>query len=260
MNRVVVGAASGMGAAVAQLWSATTASDDRLILVDRTREAVSEMACELGADFGVCDITEGAAVSAMAAQVGMFDAAIVTAGLSPTMGSGREIIEVNLTGMARVAEALLPCVRAHGALVCFASTAGHMLDLSRLNSVLDDPLNKDLYDRLNEAGAGVDDPTMAYLTSKYGVLRYVRQRAACWGARGGRIVSISPGIIETPMGAREFEAQPAMSGMVDQTPIRRVGRAAEVAAVACFLASSAASFVSGCDVLVDGGFTAATAR
>jgi 3-oxoacyl-[acyl-carrier protein] reductase len=57
------------------------------------------------------------------------------------------------------------------------------------------------------------------------------------------------------MGTQEFEAQPAMSDMVRQTPIRRFGRADEAAAVACFLASSAASFVSGCDVLVDGGFT-----
>jgi NAD(P)-dependent dehydrogenase (short-subunit alcohol dehydrogenase family) len=56
------------------------------------------------------------------------------------------------------------------------------------------------------------------------------------------------------MGAREFDAQPAMKEMVEQTPIRRVGLAAEVAAMACFLASPAASFVSGCDVLVDGGF------
>jgi NAD(P)-dependent dehydrogenase (short-subunit alcohol dehydrogenase family) len=254
MNRVVIGAASGMGMAVARQWAAAAAPDDQLLLVDRAEGAGSELARSLGAEFGVCDIASATAVSALAARVGAFDAAVITAGLSPTMGTGREIVDVNLAGTARVAKALLPKVRSKGAIVCFASTAGHMLDLSRLNPVLDEPLNDELYERLQKADAGVDDPSMAYITSKYGVLRYVRRRAADWGARGARIVSVSPGIIETPMGAREFEAQPAMKEMVEQTPIRRVGLAAEVAAVACFLASPAASFVSGCDVLVDGGF------
>jgi NAD(P)-dependent dehydrogenase (short-subunit alcohol dehydrogenase family) len=260
VNRVVIGAASGMGMAVAQQWSEAAAPDDGLLLVDRTEGSVSELARKLGAEFSVGDITSATAVSALADRVGAFDAAVITAGLSPTMGSGREIVDVNLAGTARVVEAPLPQVRSEGAIVCFASTAGHMLDLSRLNAVLDEPLNDELYERLQKADAGVDDPAMAYITSKYGVLRYVRKRAADWGARGARIVSVSPGIIETPMGAREFEAQPAMKEMVEQTPIRRVGLAAEVAATACFLASPAASFVSGCDVLVDGGFMGSTVK
>ena len=253
-RRVVIGAASGMGAAVADQWAAISGPDDRLLLVDRSEAAVAALASRLGAEFGVCDVTSSAAVAALAAQVGAFDAAILTAGLSPTMGTGRAIVEVNLAGTARVAEALLPQVRPDGALVLFASTAGHMVELSGLDSVLDEPLSEDLFERLREADPSVDDPAMAYMTSKYGVLRYVRRQAAVWGARGARIVSVSPGIIETPMGAQEFKAQPLMKDIVEQTPIRRVGRAEEVAAVACFLASPSASFVSGCDVLVDGGF------
>ena len=97
---------------------------------------------------------------------------------------------------------------------------------------------------------------MAYIVSKHGVRRYVRRAAAGWGARQARIVSVSPGIIDTPMGNQEAAAQPLMAGMVTQTPLPRVGAADEVAAVACFLASREASFVSGCDILVDGGFIA----
>ena len=260
MNRVVIGAASGMGAAAAEQWSALSGPNDQLLLVDRSAAAVAALASRLGAEFGVCDVTSSAAVADLAAQVGAFDAAIVTAGLSPTMGTGRAIVEVNLAGTARIAEALVPQMRPDGALVLFASTAGHMVELSRLHPILDEPLAEDLFDRLREAEPSVDDPAMAYMTSKYGVLRYVRRQAAIWGARGARIVSVSPGIIETPMGAQEFTAQPLMKDIVDQTPIRRVGRAQEVSAVACFLASHDASFVSGCDVLVDGGFMGGSAR
>jgi NAD(P)-dependent dehydrogenase (short-subunit alcohol dehydrogenase family) len=260
MNRVVIGAASGMGAAVAKRWSTTSGPEDRLLLADRSEGAVSALASSLDTEFCVCDVTSSADVADLCARIGAFDSAVITAGLSPTMGSGREIIEVNLAGTARVAEALLPQVRPDGAVVCFASTAGHMLDLSHLSSIFDEPLADELFDRLSQAGAGVDDPAMAYMTSKYGVLRYVRRRAAAWGERGARIVSVSPGIIETPMGAQEFKAQPAMRDIVDQTPIRRVGRADEVASMACFLASTDASFVSGCDVLVDGGFMGAATK
>jgi NAD(P)-dependent dehydrogenase (short-subunit alcohol dehydrogenase family) len=254
MNRLVIGAASGMGRAVAQQLAAESQNGDRLLLADRSGDAVSKLAAELGGEAMSCDLTSSAAVDALTSRLGTFDAAIITAGLSPTMGTGRDIIEVNLVGTARLVAGLLPYVRTGGVVVCFASTAGHMLDASHLNTFLDEPLSAGLYDRLEQASAGVGDPAMAYMTSKYGVLRLVRRQAASWGARGARIVSVSPGIIATPMGDSEFAAQPAMREIVDQTPIQRVGTAEEVAAAACFLASPAASFISGCDVLVDGGF------
>jgi NAD(P)-dependent dehydrogenase (short-subunit alcohol dehydrogenase family) len=60
-------------------------------------------------------------------------------------------------------------------------------------------------------------------------------------------------MIDTPMNAREFEEQPMMQLMLDHTPLHRLGRPEELAAVAAFLVSDAASFVSGVDLLVDGG-------
>lgn len=255
-NRLVIGAASGMGEAVARRFARATVPGDRLLLADVSAERVESLARELGAEHIRCDITSDTDVAATVGKIGDVDAAVLTAGLSPTMASGRTIVDVNLTGTARVAEALLPRMRNGGALVCFASTAGHYLDSSHLKAILDEPRSPNLCEALVEAGANLEDTGIAYSVSKFGVRRYVGKAATAFGARGARIVSISPGIIETPMGAQEFANQPYMKTLVEMSPLQRQGSADEVAAVACFLVSPEASFVTGVDLLVDGGSVA----
>jgi NAD(P)-dependent dehydrogenase (short-subunit alcohol dehydrogenase family) len=76
-----------------------------------------------------------------------------------------------------------------------------------------------------------------------------------WGARGGRVNSVAPGLIDTPMGRQEFEQQPIMQTMLERTPLHRLGQPFEVSALVGFLISDSASFISGIDVLVDGGMT-----
>jgi NAD(P)-dependent dehydrogenase (short-subunit alcohol dehydrogenase family) len=85
----------------------------------------------------------------------------------------------------------------------------------------------------------------------------VRREAKELGPRGARICSVSPGMIDTPMGRQEYEQQPMMKVLEEMTPLRRTGRADELAAVTSFLLDDGASFVTGIDVLVDGGACAA---
>jgi NAD(P)-dependent dehydrogenase (short-subunit alcohol dehydrogenase family) len=237
---VVIGAASGMGAAVAVMLS------DRGPLLRADREG--------DGDIVACDITRQEDVDALVEATGEFGALVVTAGLSPSMASGRAIYEVNLLGMERVLTAFESVLRPGSVAVCFASTAGHLLtDPSQIPSALDDPASPQFFDDLTAAGVDVDNPQMAYVYSKAGVLRLVRSRALRWGAKGARLLSLSPGIVDTGMGRLEASNEPAMATMVETSALRREGRPEEIAAVAAFLVSDAASFMTGTDVLVDGG-------
>lgn len=77
-------------------------------------------------------------------------------------------------------------------------------------------------------------------------------RAARWAEKGARIVSISPGVLWTPMGRLETELDDA-ANVLDHTPIRRWGTAMDVAQAALFLASDRASYITGTDLRIDGG-------
>jgi NAD(P)-dependent dehydrogenase (short-subunit alcohol dehydrogenase family) len=144
--------------------------------------------------------------------------------------------------------------------VCFASMAGHLVPpAAEIDRVLDEPASSTFFADLAAAGVDVDLPQSAYPYSKRGVLRLVQRRAAQWGRRGARLLSLSPGIIDTGLGRLEAEHEPAMAQMVEASALGRTGSADEIAEVVGFLVSPAASFLTGTDVLVDGGAVAAFA-
>ena len=251
-TNVVVGAASGCGAASAR----ELRPRSRLLLADRDLDGVTRLAAELGDTVEpiACDLTRPDQVDALVAHIGdELGALVIPAGLSGTMARGRTIFEVNLVGMARLLATVEPILGEGSVAVCFSSVAGHGVPpVPDIVAVLDDPLSEHFFERL--VAVGIDpDGGAAYPLSKLGVLRMVRRLAPAWGARGARILSLSPGTTDTPMSRAEIAAHPIMEDMIKDRPLGRIGQPEEIAAVVGFLTSERASFMTGSDVLVDGG-------
>ena len=121
-----------------------------------------------------------------------------------------------------------------------------------LFAVLEDPLSPGFFDELGKF-FDVDVPSLAYQVSKRGVHRLVRRAAPSWGERGARIMSVSPGINDTPMNRLDESNHPIMQDIIKSSPLGRRGTPEEIANVISFITSDAASLLTGSDVLADGG-------
>lgn len=249
---VVTGAASGMGAACAE---ALGLAGLPLLLCDLDRQRLEDVAERLRASQTVeClagDIADASFAGTLAMvfkgrEVGAF---VHCAGLSPTMADAERILQVNLAGTMRLLEAVLPCMAEGAAAVLFASNAGHIIG-SSLDALIGRVTSPEAVNSLLELAS---TSQAAYGVSKRGVMLLVQREAAAFGRRSARLISLSPGIIDTPMSRTEMAATPAMQHMLAHAALPRMGHAREVAAVAAFLCSPAASFITGTDILVDGG-------
>lgn len=256
---VITGAARGMGLACARRLEGGC---DVLLLSDQAPFEPRELGLGGNVEVIQADLSSApgvAALAARAASLGEVRWVVHAAGVSPTMGDARRMFDVDLLGPALVVDAFEPLVVDGGAAVLLASMAGHLVASvvdPTVDEVLADPLAPGAAERFVAAPPVHGDPSMAYSFAKRGVVRLARRRAPAWAARGARINSVSPGSIDTPMGAAELEGQPAMRTLLGQTPIPRLGTADEIAAAVAFLLSDGASYVTGTDLLIDGGLVA----
>jgi NAD(P)-dependent dehydrogenase (short-subunit alcohol dehydrogenase family) len=205
-----------------------------------------------------------------ARKIGAF---VHTAGISPIMGSAERILAVNLDATVRLVEAIRDRMSCGSAAVLFASNSSYFPMPAEAAAAFTAPLPPEGAVSLVHLAP---IPDIAYPLSKLGVRALVKREAKRFGERGVRLVSLSPGAIDTPMTRREaFRSDEARrvtesssagrmarpeglaERMIKHSASGRMGRAEEPAAVAVFLCSPAASFVTACDILVDGGHTAA---
>jgi len=213
--------------------------------------------------FDVTDPDSVAELAGFVAGRGPLRTLAHVAGLSPSMGDWHQIFSVNLVGTALMERACLELAYPGTAAVFVSSSAGHLAEppSAGVAAVLDDPLTPGFFDRLNEVTAsGEQTPLQAYRLSKWALNRMCRRRAGDWGAKGARIVSMSPGPIATPMGAKELAgpSRDVKLRLMEKLPIAREGTMVETADAIEFLASDKASYITGTDLLVDGGIVAAT--
>ena len=177
------------------------------------------------------------------------------------MADARTIIEVDLVGSVRITDAVFPLVESGSSAILFGSIAGYSDVDPAIEKLLCDPLADGLFSTIEQAlGQPVDSAT-AYVLAKRGVMRLAERLATPWGAKGARVIAISPGLIDTAMGRLELERQPIIPQMIELTPVKRPGplpgRVGEIAALVAFLESDGAGFISGCDIRVDGGLVGA---
>ena len=261
---VITGGTGGMGKAAAL----RLGKQGALLLADINEERLAATAAELKeagietVDFMTADISNRADVSALsekAASMGELAGLVHTAGLSPTMADWRKIMEVNAVGTAYILDEFLKLAVPGTVAVCISSMSAHMVPATpELREVLKNPLAEGFIEKMEAATQG--SPNASYPFSKISVIEMVKDLAWVWGEKGARLTSISPGTIDTAMGRAEKEQSQQMALLLQHTPLRREGDADEIAKVVEFLVSEAASYVTGIDILVDGGTIANMAR
>ncbi|MCM3882319.1 SDR family oxidoreductase [Frankia sp. R82] len=261
-SAIITGGAGGMGLATAKILG----RDHRVVLADldqqRLDAAVAELA-QLGfdADGVVCDITDRSSVDALFARAqagGELRAVVHAAGVSPQMGSPEFIVRINAVGTIHLTEAALAVASPGFALVNVASLAGHTLpkllvptrayrlaltgDTTRLVSKLTAAAKR---------GPKSQRAGLAYSVSKAFVIWYSRQLAARFGAKEARILSVSPGSFDTAMG--RLEKKSGSEKMLDFAALKRFGTPEEIAEVLAFCAGTRPGYLTGTDILCDGG-------
>ncbi|MFG1923412.1 SDR family oxidoreductase [Cryptosporangium sp. NPDC048952] len=267
---VVTGAYGGVGRAVARRLGARY----RLVLSGRAEAPLKQLRENLeeeGYDVALAQVTDVAHAESVAELAdatrgtGTLGTLVHLAGLSPALADWKTVVSVNLGGTAALLDAFLPLAGPGSSAVCVGSVAAYTFrSQPEIDAVLDQPRARDLIEKLEPLLREPDeDPeshaftVRAYGASKYGTVRRVERSAEDWAQHGARIVSVSPGMIVTPMGRAELAANPLAVRAADLTPLRRLGMPSDIATAIDFLTSDNAGYITGCDLRVDGGISAA---
>lgn len=205
-----------------------------------------------------------------AAELGDVVNVIHTAGVSPANHGAEDILRINSLGPINMVQAFYPVLAEGGTMILFSSTAGYSFDTNeQMASIL--PLAKQVYAQWEAPdfdGKMMDfiknvmqipEPYQAgtaYCLSKNFVKYYVYANVWRFAKKGCRILSISPGSYLTPMHQALIDNQPeTAAGVMEGIPMQRWGHAYEMGKLVEFLCSKGAGYITGVDILADGGCT-----
>lgn len=261
---VITGGAGGMGVATATV----VGRDHTVVLGDVRRDRLAAAAATLS-DAGIeavaveCDVTDPHAVAALfdaATTRGVIASVIHTAGVSPSMGAPDYIVRTNAMGTVHVGDAFFRAAPAGAALVNVASMAAHLVP-EEIIPTAHFPLALSDEDRFLAEMASAcavapppAQPGLAYAVSKSFVRWYSTSQAERFTGRGLRVLSVSPGSTDTEMGRLEEHA--GAGALMTDAAVPRWGRAEEMAELLAFCASDRAGYLTGTDILNDGGVVA----
>lgn len=181
---------------------------------------------------------------------------VYTAGVSgATTQSVERLYRINLLGAAHAIDLFEPVIASGGSFVGISSMAAHVYPV---------PAELDKIFATVPTGQILENPAInfqkdnlgtAYSISKHALIVRAKAATARYGARGVRINTISPGTIWSPMSRSELEKPNGaiVQAIIDETPVGRVGTSDDIAQLVDFLSGPTASFISGSDVVIDGG-------
>lgn len=253
-----------MGLATAKI----VGRDHTVVLCDVRQDRLTTAAATLQ-ELGItptivnCDVTDRRAVADLlgtATNLGSVVSVIHTAGVSPSMGPADYVMRTNAVGTVNVDEEFYAVAGEGAVIVNVASMAAHMLP-AEIIPTGQFPLALDDADAFMDAMMTACDIApeearsgLAYALSKSFVKWYSQSQAERFNARRLRIVSVSPGSIDTEMGRLEEAA--GAGAMVADAAVPRWGKPEEMAELLAFCASEKAGYLTGTDILNDGGVIA----
>jgi len=242
---VVTGGAQGIGLACVD---ALAEAGARVVIADSNPDAAAEARAAMAekgysVDVVEMDVTKSPEVDAVAERVlkekGRLDVLVCNAGIARSDTPAEDVVDAHWLDVIDV--------NLNGAFWCCRAFGRPMLEAGRGSIVAIGSMSGVIVNK--------PQPQAAYNASKAALHQLVKSLAAEWGARGVRINAVAPTYVNTPMTALAMRNKPMFETWMEGTPMRRVGEPDEIAAVVLFLASDAASLMTGSIVLADAGYT-----